>query len=169
MLVSFTSRIVVWLTVLAFQVQGQSDSAVDYSQYVNVFMGSEGPTPGEGFGGGDIFVGGARPFGVVKFGLDSTAVNWSTAVLNGGWTPKGNVTAFSEFFLGCCSGVFVSATLIRVTGMMHESGTGGAPKYGVIPQMPLTSTEAPVNLLDNQTYAQPRVSCFLIWSVLQSK
>lgn len=42
---------------------------------------------------------------------------------------------------------------------MHESGTGGAPKYGVIPQMPLTSIEAPVNLLDNQTYAQPRV-CF---------
>lgn len=25
---------------------------------------------------------------------------------------------------------------------MHESGTGGAPKYGVIPQMPLTSIEA---------------------------
>lgn len=58
--------------------------------------------------------------------------------------------------------LFVSATLIHIhTGMMHESGTGGAPKYGVIPQMPLTSIEAPVNLLDNQTYAQPRVSFFL--------
>lgn len=72
---------------------------VDYSQYVNAFMGSEGPTPGQGFGGGDIFVGGARPFGVVKFGIDTTAANWSIAVLNGGWTPDGNVTAFSKFFL----------------------------------------------------------------------
>lgn len=58
------------------------------------------------------------------------------------------------------SDLLVSANLIRITGMMHESGTGGAPKYGVIPQMPLTSIEAPVNLLDNQTYAQPRVSVF---------
>jgi hypothetical protein len=67
------------------------------------------------------------------------------------------------------SDLLVSATLTRITGMMHESGTGGAPKYGVIPQMPLTSIEAPVNLLDNQTYAQPRVSFFLVLSVLLSK
>lgn len=59
------------------------------------------------------------------------------------------------------SDLFVSASLMWMTAMMHESGTGGAPKYGVIPQMPLTSIEAPVNLLDNQTYAQSRVSFFL--------
>jgi hypothetical protein len=98
MLVSSSTRIALWQIALVSHVQGQAGSVVDYSQYVNAFMGSEGPTPGEGFGGGDIFVGGARPFGVVKFGLDSTAVNWSTAVLNGGWTPKGNVTAFSKLF-----------------------------------------------------------------------
>ncbi|KAK5003566.1 hypothetical protein LTR28_009997, partial [Elasticomyces elasticus] len=40
--------------------------------------------------------------------------------------------------------------------MLHESGTGGAPKYGVIPQMPLTILEG-VNVLDNLTYMQPRV------------
>ncbi|KAK4991050.1 hypothetical protein LTR50_002130 [Elasticomyces elasticus] len=40
--------------------------------------------------------------------------------------------------------------------MLHESGTGGAPKYGVIPQMPLTTLEG-VNVLDNLTYMQPRV------------
>lgn len=68
---------------------------VDYSQYVNPFIGSEGPFPGQGYGGGDIFIGGARPFGVVKVGIDSTAANWSMAVLNGGWTPDGNVTAIS--------------------------------------------------------------------------
>lgn len=41
--------------------------------------------------------------------------------------------------------------------MMHVSGTGGAPKYGFIPQMPLTSVTPPVNVLDNMTYCQPRV------------
>ena len=39
--------------------------------------------------------------------------------------------------------------------MLHESGTGGAPKYGVVPQMPLTSMDG-VNVLDNLTYMQPR-------------
>ncbi|KAI9043747.1 uncharacterized protein KD926_003098 [Aspergillus affinis] len=110
-------------------------SQIDYSQYVNVFMGSEGPFPGQSYGGGDIFIGGARPFGVTKVGIDTTAANWSTAVLNGGWTPDGNVTAIT---------------------MMHESGTGGAPKYGIISQMPLTNVASPVNILDNTTYSQPR-------------
>lgn len=41
--------------------------------------------------------------------------------------------------------------------MLHESGTGGAPKYGVVPQMPLTDISPPVNLLDNSTYWQRRV------------
>lgn len=41
--------------------------------------------------------------------------------------------------------------------MLHESGTGGAPTYGLIPQMPLTTLEG-VNLLDNVTYMQPRTS-----------
>lgn len=109
------------------------------SQYVNAFIGSEGPD-GSGFGGGDIFVGAARPFGVVKVGIDSTAANWSTAVLNGGWTPDGNVTGFS---------------------MMHESGTGGAPKYGLVSQMPLVDVEGGVNVLDNITYCQARVSQLL--------
>lgn len=123
---------------------------VDYSQYVNPFIGSEGPFPGKGYGGGDIFIGGARPFGVAKVGIDSTAANWSIAVLNGGWTPDGNVTAIS-MFSGDLNG------LLTVVAMMHESGTGGAPKYGIIPQMPLTSIAPPVNVLDNLTYNQPRV------------
>ena len=39
--------------------------------------------------------------------------------------------------------------------MLHVSGTGGAPSYGLVPQMPLTSLEG-VNLMDNMTYMQPR-------------
>jgi len=61
-------------------------------------------------------------------------VSYST--LNGGYTPNGRVTAIS---------------------MLHESGTGGFPKYGVVPQMPLTDVSPPVNLLDNTTYFQTRV------------
>lgn len=108
----------------------------DYSQYVNPFIGGEGPIPGLAFGGGDIFVGGARPFGVVKAGIDTYETNISFSTINGGWTPKGLVTGVS---------------------MMHESGTGGPAKYGIISQMPLTTVDAPVNILDNRTYWQERV------------
>jgi putative alpha-1,2-mannosidase len=108
----------------------------DYSQFVNPLIGSSGPFEGQAFGGGDIFVGGAVPFGVAKVGLDTAEANLSRATLNGGYTPKGRVTAIS---------------------MMHESGTGGAPKYGLVPQMPLTTIEHPVNLLDNTTYWQERL------------
>lgn len=71
-----------------------SATQMDYSKYVNPFIGSEGPY-GTAYGGGDIFIGGARPFGMTKVGVDTTAVDWSTATLNGGWTPDGNVTAIS--------------------------------------------------------------------------
>lgn len=59
----------------------------------------------------------------------------SSVDANAGYTPDGNVTAIT---------------------MLHESGTGGAPKYGIIPQMPLVSLDG-VNLLDNLTYMQPRI------------
>ncbi|KAK7967860.1 uncharacterized protein PG986_002137 [Apiospora aurea] len=117
---------------------------VDYAQYVNPLIGGSGPFEGLAFGGGDIFVGGALPFGVAKVGIDTYEPNVSFAVINGGWTPKGLVTGLS---------------------MLHESGTGGAPKYGVVSQMPLvgslSSSEegAPgtINILDNRTYWQQRV------------
>jgi putative alpha-1,2-mannosidase len=143
------SWVVLGLTSAAF---GQ----VDYSQYVNPFMGGSGPLDGlagklffqtylpfqapsnkpSSEGGGDIFVGGAVPFGVVKVGIDTYEQNVAGSTINGGWTPKGYVTAIS---------------------MMHESGTGGEPKYGFVSQMPLVSVDIPVNILDNQTYWQPRV------------
>ena len=79
------------LLVSATSVRGQTD----YSQYVNPFVGSEGPMQGQAYGGGDIFVGAALPFGVAKVGIDTTAVNQTLATLNGGWTPDGNVTGIS--------------------------------------------------------------------------
>lgn len=46
-----------------------ASTLVDYSQFVNPLIGSEGLFPGCAFGGGDIFVGAAVPFGVAKVGL----------------------------------------------------------------------------------------------------
>lgn len=87
-------------------------------------------------GGGDVFVGGAVPFGMVKLGLDTYEEPINQSALNGGWTPRGYVTGIS---------------------LMHESGTGGGAKYGFPAQMPLTSIDGDVNLLDNRTYWQKRV------------
>lgn len=123
------------LGYLVAGVVSAASAQVDYSQYVNPLIGSEGPYPGLAFGGGDIFVGGALPFGVVKVGIDTYEDNVTLNTLNGGYTPQGRVTAIS---------------------MLHESGTGGFPKYGVVPQMPLTDVSPPVNLLDNTTYWQRR-------------
>ncbi|KAK5086016.1 hypothetical protein LTR70_007634 [Exophiala xenobiotica] len=129
--------VVVSLIALAIgQGSGHSSLAnVDYSQYVNPLIGSEGPMPGQAFGGGDIFVGGAVPFGVVKVGIDTYETNLTLSTINGGYTPQGLVTGVS---------------------MMHESGTGGPPKYGIVHQMPLTAIESPINILDNSTYWQNR-------------
>jgi putative alpha-1,2-mannosidase len=132
-----TSFRLTMLGLLATLVSAQVTAAqVDYSQYVNPFWGTVGSIPNYTFGGGAVFVGAALPFGVVKLTMDTFVKNTSIAALQGGYTPNGVITGFS---------------------MMHESGTGGCSKYGVISQMPLTNIEAPVNLLDNRTYWQGRI------------
>ncbi|KAF1998529.1 glycoside hydrolase family 92 protein [Amniculicola lignicola CBS 123094] len=73
---------------------------------------------------------------MVKLGIDTFELPVNQSALNGGWTPRGRVTGIS---------------------MLHESGTGGGPKYGFPAQMPLTTIGEGVNLLDNETYWQTRV------------
>ncbi|KAF4308803.1 glycosyl hydrolase [Botryosphaeria dothidea] len=64
--------------------------------------------------GGNTFPGVVPvPFSVVKLGVDVSA---GTTDAYSGYLPTGNVTGFS---------------------MLHESGTGGAPKYGVVSQLPV--------------------------------
>ncbi|KAK7567492.1 putative alpha-1,2-mannosidase [Phyllosticta citricarpa] len=64
--------------------------------------------------GGNVFPGVVpAPFSMVKLGID---VSSGTTDAYSGYLPSGNVTGFS---------------------MMHESGTGGAPKYGVVSQLPV--------------------------------
>jgi putative alpha-1,2-mannosidase len=63
--------------------------------------------------GGNDFPGVARPFGMVKLGPDLLATGTDSYC---GYLPNGNFSGFT---------------------MMHEQGTGGAPKYGTVPQLPL--------------------------------
>ncbi|KAF9629758.1 hypothetical protein BFW01_g10961 [Lasiodiplodia theobromae] len=78
--------------------------------------------------GGNVFPGVVpAPFSVVKLGID---VSSGTTDAYSGYLPTGNVTGFS---------------------MLHESGTGGAPKYGVVSQLPVvaagSSSSVPINPL----------------------
>ena len=63
--------------------------------------------------GGNDFPGVARPFGMVKLGPDLLVPGTDSYA---GYLPNGDFSGFS---------------------MMHEQGTGGAPKYGTVSQLPL--------------------------------
>ncbi|KAJ5160250.1 uncharacterized protein N7482_007254 [Penicillium canariense] len=63
--------------------------------------------------GGNDFPGAARPFGMVKLGPD---LLHSGTDSYSGYLPNGKFSGFS---------------------LMHEQGTGGAPKYGTVSQLPL--------------------------------
>ena len=63
--------------------------------------------------GGNNFPGVAEPFGMIKLGPDLLNVGTDSY---SGYLPNGNFSGFS---------------------MMHEQGTGGAPKYGTVAQLPL--------------------------------
>ncbi|KEZ41153.1 putative glycosyl hydrolase protein [Scedosporium apiospermum] len=78
-------------------------------------------------GGGNTFPGVTRPLGMIKLGPDLYNGRDSYS----GYQPDGNFIGFS---------------------MLHESGTGGAPKYGVVAQMPVVG-EIPNPLAD---ISQPR-------------
>lgn len=73
---------------------------------------------------------------MAKVGIDTSFLGVPNATdCNAGFSPLGNVTAVS---------------------MMHVSGTGGAPTYGLVSQMPLYGDLSDVNLADNVTYWQNR-------------
>lgn len=62
----------------------------DLTEYVDPFCGTEGQgNPGSAAGGGNVFPGPALPFGVVKFGIDTTAFDWTNVDANAGYTPDG--------------------------------------------------------------------------------
>ncbi|KAF3771443.1 family 92 glycoside hydrolase [Cryphonectria parasitica EP155] len=111
--------------------------AARLSDYVDLLIGTEGPTPGSGIAGGNTFPGAARPWQMAKVGIDTSYMGLGDLAIdcNAGYSPLGNVTGVS---------------------MMHVTGTGGNPTYGLISQMPLLGTLSSVNLADNNTYSQNR-------------
>ncbi|KAF8610255.1 hypothetical protein BDV93DRAFT_517408 [Ceratobasidium sp. AG-I] len=121
---------------------GYGCNAVDLTQYVHPLVGTEGAIPGSSLGGGNMFPGVALPFGQVKLGIDTSVLNLDQGGIssaNSGYTPRGNSTGFS---------------------LLHTSGTGGQPKYGVVSQMPLLgSLEVQgINVADNRTYLTNRTN-----------
>ncbi|TDZ51832.1 putative secreted glycosidase [Colletotrichum trifolii] len=81
-------------------------------------------------GGGNTFPGVSRPLGMVKLGPDLE--NGVDAY--SGYLPNGHFIGFS---------------------MLHESGTGGAPKYGVVNQMPIVGSIENPMAQNTDTRAQP--------------
>ncbi|TGO79713.1 hypothetical protein BELL_0025g00270 [Botrytis elliptica] len=94
--------------IISFLILDIVQAQTDYSQYVNVFTGTQN--------GGNDFPGVARPWGMVKLGPDLLIQGTDSY---SGYLPNGNFSGFS---------------------MMHEQGTGGAPKYGTVAQLPLVGT-----------------------------
>ncbi|PSR78157.1 glycoside hydrolase family 92 protein [Coniella lustricola] len=90
------------------------------------------PSTGDA-GGGNTFPGVTWPLGVVKLGPDL----YDGSDAYSGYDDDGNFTGFS---------------------MLHESGTGGAPKYGVVSQMPVLGPIANPLADHNDTRAQADVA-----------
>ena len=68
-----------------------ADTVEDLTQYVNPFIGTEGQGyPGTAINSGNVFPGPALPFGVVKFGIDTTAFDWTNVDPDAGYTPDGH-------------------------------------------------------------------------------
>jgi putative alpha-1,2-mannosidase len=62
----FSKVILFWLLL------GTKVLSFNYSQYVDLFIGTQGTVPGTSFNGGNVFPGASLPFGAVKVGIDTT-------------------------------------------------------------------------------------------------
>lgn len=67
-----------------------AEISYDLTQYINPFIGTEGQGyPGTAINSGNVFPGVSLPFGVVKFGIDTTAFDWTNVDADAGYTPDG--------------------------------------------------------------------------------
>lgn len=112
--------LVVLLTIYLGDFVTGSDKSEDLTKYVNPLIGTEGQgTQGTAIGAGNVFPGPALPFGAVKFGIDTTAFDWTNVDANAGYSPDGYGKISFPFI---CRAILTA----EVTGvsMLHESGTG---------------------------------------------
>lgn len=81
---------------LSWLANSAAETSDDLTQYVNPFIGTEGQGyPGTAINSGNVFPGASLPFGVVKFGIDTTAFDWTNVDADAGYTPDGYGTKFS--------------------------------------------------------------------------
>lgn len=86
--------------------------------------------------GGHMFPGISLPFGMIKPGIDAIDLKFGDSY--SGYAPGGKIVGIS---------------------MMHESGTGGAPQYGVISQLPFTDESIDHDVLgSNDEFGLERIS-----------
>lgn len=78
--------------------------------------------------GGHMFPGISLPFGMIKPGIDVSDSTFGDSY--SGYAPNGKIIGIS---------------------MMHESGTGGAPQYGVISQLPFTDESIDDEVLNSNS------------------
>lgn len=78
----------VFITAFFIHYSAPVSAVADLAQYVNPFIGTEGPIPNSGANSGDVFPGVTVPFGVVKLGPDTTEFDPSTNAF-AGYTPDG--------------------------------------------------------------------------------
>jgi putative alpha-1,2-mannosidase len=64
--------------LLSAQFFASSAYALNGAQYVNLFIGTQGTTPGTSYNGGNVFPGPSRPWGAVKVGIDTTVYGASS-------------------------------------------------------------------------------------------
>lgn len=89
-----------------------------------------------------MFPGAVRPVGMVKLGM--LPLSDSSCKLTSGPDLDGDVDAYSGY---------LADGVVWGFSMTHNSGTGGAPKYGVVSQMPWVGnlTNPLSNLISNRT------------------
>jgi putative alpha-1,2-mannosidase len=83
-------------------------------------------------GGGNMFPGVTLPFGVVKMGIDLSPPSGAGDPYSG-YFATGNVTGFSMMHESGKS----DYPKVRHLLLTSSTGTGGAPKYGVVSQLPV--------------------------------
>ena len=150
---------------------------VDYAQYVNPLIGSEGPMPGQACGSLCMSLPN-NPSDRLQMVVETYS---SAQRSHSAWqrlalthtkilptfpppmavTPLEALSLVSAYFMNQVSGhrVLPKDDMILIGGC---EGTGGGPKYGFPAQMPLTNIDESTNfLLDNRTYWQQRVPSHL--------
>lgn len=128
------------------------------ADYVNLLIGTEGPTPGSAIAGGNAFPGAALPWGMAKVGIDTSYIGLNDLATdcNAGYSPLGNVTGVSMLHVSGTGGNPTCKVIYLAVNYLRIENTDRRTTDGLVSQMPLTGTLEGINLANNNTYSQNR-------------